>query len=92
MYAKTKTGDWTEFADDAKKLKWVDNIVERIHETALLKDPTAKKPASATKRSGYGDDLTQGVDEKGKPVMFLPRRNPKDVYFMYNPDGYYRFK
>ncbi|MEN8694634.1 MAG: ATP-dependent Clp protease proteolytic subunit [Akkermansiaceae bacterium] len=91
MYEKTKSGDWTEFADDAKKLKWVDNIVERIHETALLKDPTAKKPESV-KRSGYGDDLTQGIDEKGKPVMFLPRRNPKDVYFMYNPDGYYRFK
>lgn len=91
MYEKTKSGDWTEFADNAKKLKWVDHTVERIHETALLKDPTAKKPETA-KRTGYADDLTQGVDEKGKPVMFLPRRNPKDVYFMYNPDGYYRFK
>ncbi|MDB4408574.1 ATP-dependent Clp protease proteolytic subunit [Akkermansiaceae bacterium] len=90
MYEKTKSGDWTEFGDDAKKLKWVDNIVERIHETSLLKDPTVKKPT--TKREGYAADLTYGVDEKGKLVMFLPRRNPKDVYFMFNPDGYYRFK
>lgn len=90
MYEKTKSGDWSEFADDAKKLKWVDNIVERIHETSLLKDPTVKKPT--TKREGYADDLTIGLDDDGKPVMFLPRRNPKDVYFMFNPDGYYRFK
>lgn len=90
MYENTKSGDWTEFADDAKKLKWVDSIVERIHETSLLKDPTIKKPT--VKREGFADDLTIGLDEKGKPAMFLPRRNPKDVYFMFNPDGYYRFK
>jgi hypothetical protein len=22
--------------------------------------------------------------------MFLPRPNPKDVYYLFNPDGYYR--
>ena len=90
MYENTKSGDWTEFADDAKKLKWVDSIVARIHETSLLKDPTIKKPT--VKREGFAEDLTIGLDEKGKPVMFLPRRNPKDVYFMFNPDGYYRFR
>lgn len=91
MYEKTKSGDWTEFADEAQKLKWVDTVVERIHETSLLKDPTAKKP-TPVKRAGYGDDLTQGIDDQGTPVMYLPRRNPKDVYFMYNPDGYFRFR
>lgn len=95
MYDKTKSGDWTEFGDDAKKLKWVDNVVERIHETALLKNPDAKKPVAVTRTSESGltpADLTPAVDEKGNPYMILPRRNPKDVYLMFNPDGYYRFK
>ena len=95
MYDKTKSGDWTEFGDDAKKLKWVDHTVERIHETALVKNPDAKKPATVT-RSGEAssgtDGLTPAIDDKGNPYMILPRRNPKDVYLMFNPDGYYRFK
>ena len=27
-----------------------------------------------------------------KPFTYLPRLNPKDVYFLYNPDGYYRMR
>jgi ATP-dependent Clp protease, protease subunit len=98
MYDKTKSGDWTEFGDDAKKLKWVDNVVERIHETSLLKNPDAKKPVpTVTRTSEAGvtsrpDGLVSAIDDKGNPYLILPRRNPKDVYLMYNPDGYYRFK
>ena len=98
MYDKTKSGDWTEFGDDAKKLKWVDNVVERIHETSLLKNPDAKKPVpTVTRTSEAGvtsrpDGLVPAIDDKGNPYLILPRRNPKDVYLMYNPDGYYRFK
>ncbi len=93
MYKKTVSGDWTEFGDDAVKLKWADHVVTRIHETALLKNPDAKKPPVATtttRRSENG--LTPAIDENGNPYMILPRRNPKDVYMMHNPDGYYRFK
>ena len=98
MYDKTKSGDWTEFGDDAKKLKWVDNVVERIHETSLLKNPDAKKPTATVTRSSEAvpaprpDGLVPSIDDKGNPYMILPRRNPKDVYLMFNPDGYYRFK
>ena len=98
MYNKTKSGDWTEFGDDAKKLKWVDNVVERIHETSLLKNPDAKKPATTVTRTtetgvtSRPDGLVPAIDDKGNPYLILPRRNPKDVYLMYNPDGYYRFK
>ena len=98
MYDKTKSGDWPEFADDAKKLKWVDNVVERIHETSLLKNPDAKKPVpTVTRTSEAGvtsrpDGLVPAIDDKGNPYLILPRRNPKDVYLMYNPDGYYLFK
>ena len=98
MYDKTKSGDWTEFGDDAKKLKWVDNVVERIHETSLLKNPDAKKPVATVTRTAEAgttsrpDGLVPAIDDKGNPYLILPRRNPKDVYLMYNPDGYYRFK
>lgn len=93
MYEKTKSGDWSEFGDDAKKLKWVDTIVTRIHETSLLKNPDAKKAVTSVRKTAYSaTDLTPSVDDKGAPILLLPRRNPKDVYFMYNPDGYYRFK
>jgi len=97
MYEKTKSGDWTEFGDDAVKVKWVDHVVGRIHETSLLKDPDAKKKVTTTttptRTSLMGeDDLVPSIDEKGNKFMLLPRRNPRDVYLMYNPDNYYRFK
>lgn len=88
MYAKTSSGDWTEFGTEAQKLKWVDHIVKRIHETSLLKNPDAQKTTPPTAYHG----LAEGADEKGKPCMYLPRLTPKDCYFLYNKDGYYRMK
>ncbi len=89
MYAKSTSGDWTEFGTEAQKLKWVDHIVERIHETSLLKNPDAATP-TATRTAAHG--LTETTDENGKPCMYLPRLTPKDCYFLYNKDGYYRLK
>jgi len=94
MYKKTVSGDWTEFGDDAVKLKWADHVVSRIH--ALLKNPDAQKPALKpaipVRRALDDNGLTPATDSNGNPYMILPRRNPKDVYMMHNPDGYYRFK
>lgn len=89
MYAKTTSGDWTEFGTEAQKLKWVDHIVERIHETSLLKNPDLKRTASVT---ASANGLKETVDENGKPCVYLPRLTPKDCYFLYNQDGYYRMK
>jgi len=30
------------------------------------------------------------TDPRGRPIMLLPRLMPYDVYFLHNPDGYYR--
>ena len=90
MYEKASGGDWTEFGDKAKELKWVNHILTGIEETSLNKDPDATekpKPAAATPAA-----FEETVDADGKPCMFLPRLNPKDVYFLYNPDGYYRVR
>jgi ATP-dependent Clp protease protease subunit len=51
MYAHSATGDWKEFADNAVKLKWVDAVIGRCHETALVKNPDADRPSGITMAS-----------------------------------------
>lgn len=96
MYARRSTGDWDEFGDEAQKLKWVDVIVEEIRETSLLKNPDLTNPAPGVlavqpKETAVADrfGLIHTVDQ-GRPVCILPRVNPHDRWWLYNPDGYYR--
>ena len=61
----------------------------------MLAPPPAASPPRIIIPVQPGQDvtipvLTETLDEKGHPFMFLPRPNPKDVYYLYNPDGYYR--
>ena len=89
MYAHSSSGDWSEFGDKAKELKWVNHIINGVEETSLTKDPDAKpSPPSPPVKAG----LAEEVDGEGRPFVWLPRLNPKDVYFLYNPDGYYRMR
>ena len=91
MYAHNSSGDWQEFADNAQKLKWVDVVVSRCQETALLKIPDGKRSgvvtlASATASPGTPAQSSTGSDTRRS----LPRLNPVDCYYLYDPDGYYR--
>lgn len=109
MYEKVSSGDWSEFADRASELKWVDVIVDEIRETSQLKHPDLPSPnrrtpqtpqplivpSTTTTTSGpytatQVPVMVEMFDEKGRPFCLLPRPNPKDVYYLYNPDGYYR--
>ncbi|RBP44512.1 ATP-dependent Clp protease protease subunit [Roseimicrobium gellanilyticum] len=97
MYAHASTGDWSEFADEAQKLKWVDMVVEEIEETGLLMHPDVGVGAKGELRTMANDSApatgratAEVRDEKGRLYMSLPRLNPMDCYWMYNPDGYYR--
>jgi ATP-dependent Clp protease protease subunit len=88
MYQQSTSGDWSEFGEEARKLGWVNHIVDGIEESSFLRDPDHAAAANAKeKERGI---LRTGVDEDGRPFAILPRINPKDVYFLYNPDGYYR--
>jgi len=96
MYAHTASGDWKEFADDAVKLKWVDIVVGRCQETAWVKNPDVE-PAPpgqlATAAVAPGTNVSASLektDDKGRPYMVLPRLNPVDCYYLYNPDNYFR--
>ena len=88
MYAHTATGDWKEFADEAVKLKWVDHVVGRCHETAWRKNPDAEGGNAAT--VAKAEAASQKVDAKGHAYQVLPRLNPVDCYYLHNPDAYYR--
>lgn len=85
MYEKSSDGDWSEFGTEAQKLKWVDTIVDQIRETSLLRDPD-------TEKSKFMIKLDSSKDENGRPIMYLPRLSPRDHYYMYNPDNYYRIR
>ena len=93
MYAHSSSGDWSEFGEDAQKLKWVNHIVQGIDETSITRNPdTEAKPAAAAPTVRVVGSLTEEIDPNGKPFAWLPRLDPKDVFFLYNPDGYYRIR
>ncbi len=88
MYSHSSSGDWSEFGEQAKELKWVNHIVHGIDETSFTKDPDSVEPSKAAKQA----TLDEEVDASGKPFVWLPRLTPKDVYFLHNSDGYYRMR
>ncbi len=88
MYKNRSTGDWEVFGDDAKKLKWVDEIVTTIQEDGVIKNPDGDKDRA--KKMGWDEDLREQTDGEGRRFALLPRLDPVDVYYLHNPDGYYR--
>ncbi len=87
MYARSSSGDWSEFGKEAKELKWVNHIVDGIVESSITQNPDADETESKEKKA-----FVEQTDEEGRVFSYLPRLNPKDVYFLYNPDGYYRMR
>ncbi|MCU0796034.1 MAG: ATP-dependent Clp protease proteolytic subunit [Akkermansiaceae bacterium] len=96
MYEHASSGDWTEFGEEAQKLKWVNHVVSGIEESSFRVNPdmTERPEVRVVMPEGGAPvpDLTESIDEEGRPFMYLPRTNPKDVYFIYNPDAYYRLR
>ena len=85
MYAKASSGDWAEFGTEAKELKWVNHIVQRIEETSLIKDPDGEPEED-------NSILHEELNAKGRAVVYLPHLSAKDAYFVYNPDQYYQVR
>jgi len=83
MYKHNSDGDWQEFGDKAHKLKWVNNIVNEIHEQAY-RVPKKKK------RRFFLFGQKEEKDTNGKRFVQLPRLYPYDFYFLFNPDNYYK--
>ena len=80
---------WLEFADEAKKLRWVDHVIEGIHFTGVQEQP---KQADYTWKKLFDDffgpwKAGDKGDKGGKRVVYLPHLAPGDYYRVYNPDG-----
>jgi ATP-dependent Clp protease protease subunit len=93
MYENRSTGDWLEFGDKARKLKWVDQIVDTVREESYDKNPdylSAVGVPATPARSDTLPKLPEHVDAAGRRYMLLPRLEPVDCYYLYNPDNYYR--
>ncbi len=88
MYEKNSDGDWQEFADEAQRLRWVDHVVTEIREEGIVKKPASEAPKPIW--WFFMKDQDTPPDPKNNYVL-LPRLKPFDYYFMYNPDGYYRW-
>lgn len=86
MYKHSSDGDWQEFGDEAVRLKWVDHVVHEIRETGFVKDPDDKKEEKP--KGAFA--LVESSDGQGRPYLRLPRLQPFDAYWIYNPDQYYR--
>ncbi|AHF92657.1 peptidase S14 [Opitutaceae bacterium TAV5] len=90
MYSNRSTGDWIVFGDKAREIKWVDHIVTTIREESLDRNPdSVARAPSADDGRRFGGELEK-VDDSGRAYQLLPRLNPLDCYYLYNPDGYYR--
>jgi len=93
MYQNRSTGDWQEFGDGARKLKWVDEIVQTVREESFDKNPDASSGPGGGPPPFTGDAraaLPERVDVTGHRYVLLPRLDPVDCYYLYNPDSYYR--
>lgn len=84
MYDNNSDGDWVEFGDKAKELKWVNHIVEEIREEGFRERPAATRASLP-----FWMENMQ-VDDKGKPFVKLPPLMPFDHYFMYDPNDFWR--
>ncbi|MEE9212948.1 MAG: ATP-dependent Clp protease proteolytic subunit [Phycisphaeraceae bacterium] len=96
MYAHNTRGDWQEFADNAVKTKWVNQVVSEIREAGVTKQPTDAAPRPwfwfifGESQDGKVVDRFEQRDAEGRRYVTLPRLSPYDFYYIYNPDNYYR--
>jgi ATP-dependent Clp protease protease subunit len=93
MYQNRSTGDWEEFGDGARKLKWVDEIVQTVREESYDQNPDAPSAPGLPpppRRMESQPALQERVDANGRRYVLLPRLDPVDCYYLYNPDNYYR--
>lgn len=86
MYVHSSKGDWSEFAMDAYKLKWVNHIVNKIEETGILQSSLEKDEENNNTKAEKNALATKN----GRPVAYLPILSPMDAYLIYNPNGYYQ--
>lgn len=91
LYQKASAGDWMEFADNAKKIKWVDYTITSIDDTSMREMPDQ---TNYTWRK-YMEECWDTADiatQANSNVIYLPPLAPRDFYYMYNPNNLYQLR
>ena len=72
MYEKNSHGDWKVFGDEAKKIKWVDNVITNIRDTSVNK----KFKKDKTPQKNSIKDLVEEQNESLTPSLsyvYIPK-------------------
>lgn len=83
MYAHDPNGNWSEFADEAARLRWVDHVVQELREEGVSAVGDARTKIGSRVRLTAPAERTQGVDA-------LPDLGPFDAWFIYAPAAGHR--
>ncbi len=85
MYKNSPNGNWLEFADQAKKLKWVDHVIKGVEYNDISKLPNKLDYT----RSKFIKELVDAEDEqvhlskdnKGRTLMYIDPL-PGEIFFI----------
>ncbi len=76
MYEHDSDGDWQEFGDEAKKIGWVENVVQRTREVGVV---ALSDPETSYSGEAYGTLAPTTAAE-------LPKLLPLDHWFLFGVD------
>ena len=83
MYKATATGDWKVHGDEAGRMKWVTDVVERMAEDGVTASATPPPPAPLP-ATGFGDTESK-AGANGRVREELPPAGPCDLWWVYDP-------
>ena len=69
--------------------KWIDHSVDRIWEMSIDKNPGR---FGSSVIFAQDELLKEELGDDGRTFIALPRLEPFDFYYLYNPDSYYRLR
>ena len=83
MYKATATGDWKVHGDEAGRMKWVTDVVERMSEDGVTAAAVPPPPAPLP-QTGFGD-IESRTGAQGRVREELPPAGPCDLWWIYDP-------
>ena len=87
LYKHNARGDWMNFADEARKLRWVKNVPHTVNDKGVTIHPDDQ----AEKNVQRPFVLTSAKkDNNGLFYQEIPAPRPFDFYYLYNPGSFYR--
>ncbi|CCM10551.1 Peptidase S14 ClpP [Cardinium endosymbiont cEper1 of Encarsia pergandiella] len=86
LYEKSMYGDWEEYGDQAKKLKWVDYVINSIQNSAISSLPdSAEYTFEQFIKHYYNANPTKTIELSAEEIAYN-KLAPHDVNYSYRPD------